>query len=296
MEMRKICVAAMLAAFFVMSLGTVYAENQLVFSDAVFSRVWKANEDVKFYLDTDSVEYVGSGGKTEGAGNVVKTHLIAKTENSPVVADAVIVVDLEEGLLKCSGISLTGLKNQGETKMVVREVESISHWTFVHDPKDPLLSQYFEAVKDYVKHHPQTLMDRSIDKKRNKINIGSAVGQVIIGVKKIQDQHLDIDKPEETPVVSEPNLSWAGKWKTSQGDLEIVEKSGSAECIFNDKKLIGKIDGRKISGTWSDMKFFSSVSDKGEFRFIMSANGKYLQVQWKDEYTDWATDSTADRI
>jgi len=105
------------------------------------------------------------------------------------------------------------------------------------------------------------------------------------------------DEPkQEQKEKSPPNLSWIGKWRTSDGEMQLKQTGDKVECVINNHKLSGNIIDDKIFGKWSGIKFFNSTETEGEFQLIMSSDGTYIQIKWKDNVMmNWVTDSSANR-
>jgi len=159
------------------------------------------------------------------------------------------------------------------------------------------IGRYDAGIADYDMAIILNPQDATIQKNRNIAYIKLQRGIA----RAANNENIIPEKPTNTPRIKQvekkiQNLSWNGRWKTSMGEMRTKQTGDKVECIINDRKLVGSVIDNKIVGKWAGIKFFSSTEKEGEFQFIMSADGTFLKIKWKDKFIDWATDSTANRL
>jgi hypothetical protein len=86
----------------------------------------------------------------------------------------------------------------------------------------------------------------------NEINDKKDSNGITVNVNKETNDEPKQEQKEKYP----PNLSWIGKWGTSDGEIQLKQTGDKVECVINNHKLSGTIIGDKIFGKWSGMKFF----------------------------------------
>ena len=136
--------------------------------------------------------------------------------------------------------------------------------------------------------------------------------EILSGTKIIATVERDTDlnvKPDylanamtSDPIRKQPATSqntflykWTGIWSTNRGEIELTQYGNVVKGRFlngNNRIFQGKISSNVLLGTWDGIKFFDSLSPKGEFKFTMSPDGNFISIQWRDELVEtWVTES-----
>jgi len=213
----------------------------------------------EFIIDVSTVTFVNANGVFDGTTDYVEVTSSIKNNEENLEGTIYHLIDLRKPYSKIYKMYFTKMPFEiakGATLITNSQWKSMASNDRSHN-----YELYHEVVK-YVDQNRKAIYDHSIKQ---------------------------ADK-------SAQNLSWNGTWNTIGATIKITQNNDIVECMINDKKFIGTINGNIFTGKWSDMKFFSSVEPQGHFRFIMSPEGKHLKIQWQDDTMGWVTDLTADRI
>jgi len=258
-----------------------------LFTNSAFAEKIRLNFDGDFptYLYTDTIRFTNErAGTFTGKTNIVEAVLDrliydSSSDKNTVYMKETILVDLEKKLIKIVTIDVSDFEKYRSSSLYMQSTAWQQN------------DMNYSAIKKYVDEHWQSVYDRSSNTVHSDI-IAPYIkpeNKIIIDLdKQVQNEK---DKPRAAPP-----LPWNGKWSTSRGEMLLKQVDNRVEGTLNGKKFSGIITENKLTGTWSNMKFFSSFEPKGEFEFSLFDNDTHIKIKWKDQFVNWVTDYPAKKL
>jgi len=235
----------------------------------------------EFSVDTSMVNFVNSDGIFDGTTDYVEVISYVKSKDGHLTGTAYHLIDLKNPYIKIYKIQFRDTSSK-KTKENTSRIND--DWVNVEKNNLTRNYQLYYEVVNFVNQNWDIVYSHS-GNQDNSISISTS--------NHTSTTPIEETKPEEKAL---PNLSWDGTWKTRVGEMQLKKIGNNVECTINKHKLLGTIINDKVVGKWSGIRFLNSTESEGEFQFIMSPDGKFIKIKWKDRWVDWATDSTADRL
>jgi hypothetical protein len=77
--------------------------------------------------------------------------------------------------------------------------------------------------------------------------------------------------------------SWQGTWKTAFGTMQLTQTDTDVTGTYESKdgKIVGKVSGGTLVGTWSQSPSYAPPADGGDFEFTLAADGQSFTGRYR---------------
>ncbi len=90
--------------------------------------------------------------------------------------------------------------------------------------------------------------------------------------------------------------SFSGSWQTSWG-MMTLNAGGSGSYTHDKGKITGSVNGRILTGTWSEAPSYSPPNDAGDIEFTLSEDGNSWSGKWRyGSEGSWKSDWSGTRV
>lgn len=270
--------------FFISLQNVTLAQTFIYYSSSNSS---STSRGVRIIPNTSTIKFVNSSGIFDGSTDYIEVDVIVENMNNKTKIDSRLLLDINSPYYRVKDFTVHERRLNLKYRKIENQnitIKESEPWMFIEN--NSIMERTYNEVITYAKQNWQTVYDNG-SHQGNSISINSDSSSVSTAT---DNTPIEV-KPKELP-----NLSWDGTWKTTNGEMIIKQNKDKFICILSGQKLPADLINNKLIGKWSDVKFFNSVERCGDFQFIMSPNGRFITIKWKDAGTDWVTDSTADRM